>query len=283
MTDAPTRAVFRPVPLTGPAGRLFAVWYPPSPDVTGPGFDLLCLPPFAEEMNRCRRMVALQARSLAARGIGVLTVDLYGTGDSGGDFCDARWPIWIGDAGAAVDWLVAETGRPIGLWGIRFGGLVALALAEADPDRFARLALWNPVANGQTMITQVLRIRIAAEMGRADQDGADTRTLRQWLADGREVEVAGYALHPELVAAIDGLRLGAFSPPARMPVDWFELVGEAGRPLPPASRSIIEAWQKANCSISVHQPAGPPFWSLPDTTECPALDLVAATSNALAG
>src|SRR3546814_1526626 len=62
------------------------------------------------EMNRSRRMAALQARALAALGIDVLLLDLFGTGDSAGDFRDARWEIWREDAMAAVAWLGARCG-----------------------------------------------------------------------------------------------------------------------------------------------------------------------------
>ena len=51
---------------------------------------VLYLHPFAEEMNKCRPMLALTARQLAARGVQVLAVDLHGTGDSSGEFRDAR-------------------------------------------------------------------------------------------------------------------------------------------------------------------------------------------------
>ncbi len=281
MTVITTRATFRPVTLAGEAGRLFAVWYPPADKTTGPGWDLVCLPPFAEELNRSRRMMALQARAFAARGIGVLLFDLSGTGDSTGHFGDGRWPVWLADARTAADWLQRETGRPVGLWGLRFGGLMATALIGQEPGRFARLALWNPVTNGQSMVNQLLRIRIAAEMGRSEAVGVDTRRLRGWLADGDIVEVAGYALHPDLIATLDDLRLARVTPSQSLPVDWFELIAEAGRPLSPAARPVIEGWQQAGCRIAVHTPAGAPFWSLPDTTLCPALDLIRATTMAL--
>ena len=45
---------------------------------------VLYLHPLAEEMNRSRRMAALQARALAAAGCEVLQPDLLGCGDSAG-------------------------------------------------------------------------------------------------------------------------------------------------------------------------------------------------------
>ncbi len=51
--------------LQGAQGQLFSVYHPSS--LSGPARGgLVYLPPFAEEMNRARRMAALQARRLAA-------------------------------------------------------------------------------------------------------------------------------------------------------------------------------------------------------------------------
>ena len=122
-----------PLFLVGSAGPLFAVYHAPAP--TGPAVGgLIYLPPFAEEMNRSRRMAALQARSLAASGIGVLLLDLYGTGDSGGEFAAARWRIWLDDVATAADWLVARLPGPLGLLGLRLGGMLAAAAAVAAPE-----------------------------------------------------------------------------------------------------------------------------------------------------
>ncbi|HEY9550049.1 MAG TPA: hypothetical protein VIR45_11165, partial [Kiloniellaceae bacterium] len=87
--------------LDGPAGPLFAVHHAAAP-ASRQGLGLVYLPPFAEEMNRSRRMAALQARRLAALGVDDLLLDPFGTGDSAGDFGDARWEIWREDARTAI-------------------------------------------------------------------------------------------------------------------------------------------------------------------------------------
>ena len=61
--------------------------------------------PFAEEMNKSRRMAALQARALADAGWAVLQIDLAGCGDSSGDFGDADWATWVADVRTAATWL----------------------------------------------------------------------------------------------------------------------------------------------------------------------------------
>ncbi|MDZ7782423.1 MAG: hypothetical protein U5K56_05590 [Halioglobus sp.] len=49
-----------------------------------PKAHIVYLPPFGEEMNRCRAAVAEQARQFAAMGYSCILIDFYGTGDSEG-------------------------------------------------------------------------------------------------------------------------------------------------------------------------------------------------------
>jgi alpha/beta superfamily hydrolase len=72
--------------------------------------------PFVEEMNKSRRMAALQSRSLAARGYSVLQIDLFGCGDSSGDFADASWEIWVQDVVLGAQWLSQRVGGAVALW-----------------------------------------------------------------------------------------------------------------------------------------------------------------------
>ena len=123
--------------------------------------SLLFVPPFAEEMNRSRRVVALQAEALAAIGLGVLVLDLFGCGDSGGDFGEATWEQWLDDVSIAAAWLEQESQSAVGLWGLRLGASLAALAASRSADRFSRLLLWSPVARGQVFLTQFLRARVA--------------------------------------------------------------------------------------------------------------------------
>src|SRR5207249_8517309 len=80
---------------------------------------ILYIHPFAEEMNKSRRMAALQARAFAAVGWDVLSVDLMGCGDSDGDFGDATLDAWLQDVDAAHRWLATRGSGPVWLWGLR--------------------------------------------------------------------------------------------------------------------------------------------------------------------
>ena len=92
--------------LNGSAGRLFALLIRPNGSQAAPvSRSVLYCPPFAEEANRTRRAAVLLGRRLADIGVASLIVDPYGTGDSEGDFSDARLSIWQDDLGIAADWL----------------------------------------------------------------------------------------------------------------------------------------------------------------------------------
>jgi len=246
----------QPVLIEGPNGPLFAIHHPPAENAPERG-DLIYVPPFAEEMNQARRMAAMQARRLVHAGYGVLLLDPAGTGDSGGDFADARWDGWLEDIAAGLDWLEGR-GRPLaGLWGLRLGGLLAVAAARANPARVPRLLLWQPVTSGRTFLNQFLRLRVAAGLS-GDGERETTATLRAALAAGEPVEIAGYPLAPALAAAIEGADL-TVPPPEACAVAWLDMVASPDSPPPPASARTIAAWREAGVSVAHRTVVGEPF------------------------
>lgn len=252
--------------LATDAGQRFCLYHAAQGALRG---ALVYLHPFAEELNKTRRVAALQARALAAGGIAVLQLDLHGCGDSDDDFADARWEQWKRDVAHAREWLRQRTGVEPGLWGLRLGALLALDCARDDAPP-AQLLLWQPVMQGAAFMTQFLRLRVAGAMLDEHAPASGTRELRATLAGGQSLEVAGYELAPALVAAIDGLDGAAMAPPC--PVTWIEIVAAPERPAPPAAARIAEKWGTA-----VHTVAAPMFWSTQEIEESPAL--IAFTSS----
>ena len=273
MILAPGEAPAEPFFLERANGQRYCLFHPPVGACRG---ALLYVHPFGEEMNRSRRMAALQARELAALGYGVLQLDLYGCGDSSGDFGDARWDLWLQDLAASAAWLRQRLGQPITLWGLRLGALLALDYARAAPHPVAAIILWQPVASGAVHLTQFLRLRMAGEL-LADGAGqpAGTATLRAALQAGEVLEVGGYDLAPELAASIDALDAATLAP-TNCPVHWFEAVGGASRALPPGAERIAAGWRAQGVDLHVNVVHCPPFWSTPEVTVCPAL--LASTS-----
>jgi len=253
-------------------GRRFCILH--SPDGT-PRRSVVYVHPFAEEMNKARRMAALQARRLAARGVAVLQIDLHGCGDSSGDFGEARWESWKRDVEAAIGLLSARFPAPVTLWGLRLGAALA---AEIVHPRVDRLLLWQPVPNGSQFLSQFLRLRLASEMLASGAATTAMRELTQTLAAGRSLEIAGYDLHPDLARAIERVKLESIVPSAKR-VDWLEVVAEGMSPRPAAGR-VRDAWRARGIEANLGVATGEPFWTTVEIAECS--ELLELTDKALA-
>jgi exosortase A-associated hydrolase 2 len=224
--------------------------------------QVILVPPFAEEMNKSRRMFTLLAQSLKSRGCGALIPDLYGTGDSEGDFGDARWEIWKQDLALVWRYLADQGASPISLLGLRLGALLAMQCVCDGLLPANRVVLWQPVVSGNAFMTQFLRLRIAANMAAKTQE--TTQSLRERLAAGESLEVAGYTLAPELASAIDAASMQALPPKNSLTVHWMEISAA----ISPASRRIIDGWRDA---VSETVVAGTPFWTTTEITVAPEL------------
>ena len=252
--------------LDTPDGPRFCLYHAPRGACRG---ALVYVHPFAEEINRARRMAALGARVLATQGYGVLLLDLHGCGDSGGDFGDATWDGWLRDIACARAWIEERLGRTAGLWGVRVGALLAVAHAQTAPVAPERLLLWQPVTNGSGYLNGFLRLRLAGELLAGGSDSGGTDALREALLAGESLEIAGYALNPQLAAGLDAADARALGP--RCPIHWFEVMAADGRALPPAAVRVADTWRLQGSRVDVRQVAGPQFWSAPETVDCPAL------------
>lgn len=232
---------------------------------------------FSEEMNKSRRMVALQARALALAGHAVLIPDLLGCGDSAGDFGDAGWADWIDELVSACQWLrqacrdwqpgtQAET-PPLTLWGLRGGALLAAAAAAQLGD-VPTLLLWQPAATGKPLLQQFLRLHSVAALT-GDGERSNTGTLKALLAAGETVEVAGYRLSPTLAHGLEQARL---SPAAGVrQLHWLELSSREDATLSPASTGCLAAWQQAGTQVHTKVLRGPAFWQTLEIEDAPAL------------
>ena len=261
--------------LPAEPGNRFCIYHPAD---GGAGCSFVYAHPFCEEMNKARRMAALQSRRLAAAGYAVLQIDLFGCGDSSGDFAEARWEIWKRDLQIALGWLKSRLDGPLGLWGLRLGATLAADVARDPPVPIEQLLLWQPVSNGEQFLTQFLRLRLAAEMLADGAAQSGVRELRETLARGVPLEIAGYDLHPRLAAEIDA---ASFADPVPVVerVHWLEVTAAVDAKLSPASRRALEAWRSRGLDVRATAVTGEPFWSTIEVTECEAL--LAATEGSL--
>ena len=263
-------SVLSPFFLHGSAGNLFTLFFSSGEKAAPAEHFILFFPPFTEELNKSRRMISQQSRKFAEMGYGVLVVDYYGTGDSEGDFGDATWDIWQRDLTLIAAWLDEQGAKQVTLWGLRFGALLAMHSIPLFQEKLSRILLWQPVIRGDLMMTQFLRLRLAADMIGAGNK-VTVRDLRDQLNEGSNVEVAGYELSPNLVAGIDGLGLLNLEARGLPPVEWFEVVSTEEQSISPASQKVLDAWGELGMKVNIQTVVGEPFWVTPEITVLPAL------------
>ncbi len=269
------QADFIPTYIKGSSGYLFSIYFPPLPVDSGQK-NIIYIPPFAEESNRCRAMMAKQARNLAKKGIGVLAIDLYGTGDSEGNFVDGNWDQWISDVKIAIEWLKEQHSQKCNtLWGVRLGAMLAADVALETED-INKLIFWQPVLNGKNYLTQFLRIRIAANFNNNDKT-LGTKELRQQFKDKRSVEVSGYEISPELAFSIDNIETSKITSLGTINIDWFEILTSEKANISRSTQKVIKACSNTGTTISLHQVSGPAFWQLHERILAP--DLISETTK----
>ena len=278
--STPTGIPAEPFFLKADVGERFCLFHPPHPNGEHRG-AFIYIHPFGDEMNKSRRMAAMQARAFAAMGFGVLQIDLFGCGDSSGEFSDARWNIWKQDLAIARSWLENRVATPVSLWGLRLGALLALDFARSSENTIDQIILWQPVINGESFLNQFLRLRLANEIfaGAASEKATGTNTMRTSLSNGETLEVAGYELAPGLAAAIDGLKAAELVV-AKSTIRWFEIVADSSRSMTPAGANVVNEWKRNGVDPHVHLVPCSPFWATQEISEC--AELVSATQKIFA-
>jgi len=250
--------------LPGSQGKLFAVNHLPDRSKS-PEHAVMFFAPFAEEMNKSRRMMALQARQLAALGCSVLLVDCFGTGDSEGDFSEARWEIWEQDMLLAYNHLRDQGCQKFSFIGFRLGALLAMQVSRLAGSDIERIIFWQPVISGQVFMNQFLRLKIAAEM-LGDGGKITTNDLRELLKKGEHVEIAGYELSGELFNKIESIKLQDLLDANATPVSWFEISMSEDRPLPVVAKKLLDKCEQSGVNINLEVIKGESFWITPEIT-----------------
>lgn len=224
--------------------------------------SVVLAPPFAEEMNKSRRMCARMARGLAQDGWRVVRLDLYGCGDSSGELRDATWARWIEDLQGEASRSAAQTGGPLWIWCVRAGALFAQAMLDAVPG--AHLLLWQPVLSGSLHLQQFMRLRHAAQLLRAG--GAAGELPPQPPANAGLTEVAGYELPP---AVAQGLGEASFTWSAARGgrVVWLELAANGAAQASFATQRVLDALRGDGAELRFEQLPGAPFWQSAEIVE----------------
>jgi uncharacterized protein len=253
--------------VAGPRGDRFRlVTQPARGPVRG---TVLALPPFAEEMNKSRRMCARMARAMAQHGWRVVQCDLHGCGDSAGELHDASWQIWLDELRAELEQIPALGEN--WLWATRAGALLLAPLLDSAADRRFDVLLWQPIESGAAHLAQLLRLHTGARvLGAARADGDVTPMQR--LKAGQEVEVGGYVLSARLAADLQQATL-ELPNTQRSRVVWCELAHAAGNA--GAVSATAARWDgrlaERGVQLEIESMPGPAFWQTQEIEECDEL------------
>ena len=253
--------------MHAPRGRRFAVLTRPDAPPVG---KLLFLHPFAEEMNRSRRMVALAAQMFASHGWIVLQLDHLGSGDSDGDLGDVRWQDWLDDVASGWNWLqgTASDG-PTVLWALRAGSLIAADwMRQTQMD--VPLLLWQPILSGRQYLTQFLRLKASSAMLDASITKTSVTEMRRELASGESVEIIGYRLPADVAARMEMASLELPSGYSS-PVAVFEVASGDPTPLTPALGEFARLLDAGGTPVSVEVVRGASFWQSQEIEIAPGL------------
>lgn len=260
---------FDPFFIDGSGGRLFTICYRAASDARS--HAVVVVPPFAEEMNKARRQTALAARALAAAGVTTFITDLRGTGDSDGDFGQASVGHWRDDLASSLAYVHAQNFEHVSFLAVRGGALLVSDFLHHHDFVPTSTVLWQPVANGKTMLSQFLRLKAAASLV-SGTEGVSVRELRAQIAQNESVEVAGYTLSPALVNEFDDLMLRDL--PACGAVHWMN-VGRADDQPSPVVQGVLDHLSARDIDATFQSHDGEPFWSTVEIALAP--DLIAAT------
>ena len=246
------------------SGNLFAVFYDSKKVESKEAF--LFVPPFADEMNKSRRMISLQAKAFQAQGHAVLILDLFGTGDSSGDFSETSWEIWKNNLNDAWLWLKEQGYQTIHFWGIRLGCLLALDTAQQFDLSVSSFIFWQPVTSGERFVTQLLRLRIAEKFGQEHNE--TVKQLRESYVEGNTLEIAGYTMPSKLLSEISKLQMGDIELSSE--VIWMECSVSDAEILP-GSLKVIEYWRSKRVRVKPDCVQGRAFWNSVEIEEVPHL------------
>jgi pimeloyl-ACP methyl ester carboxylesterase len=182
-----------------PAARLFACHHPPSEGDSDDGV-VLCYP-MGHEYIRTHRLYRFLARRLAEAGLHVLRFDYFGTGDSPGEFEEARLERWVDDAAAALAELRHRFSvRHVYVAGLRLGAAVGW-LAGIQHGGVDGLVLWDPVTSGPEYLDDIIAHESQRRQGSPARDLGDDRDRRG------PREIVGFPMTEAMYADIAALDL----------------------------------------------------------------------------
>jgi exosortase A-associated hydrolase 2 len=232
------------------------------------GRCVLICPPFAEEMNKSRRMLTELAQRLMQEDIGLVIPDLYGTGDSEGDFADASIDRWIEDLAFTEQWIKEKGWYVDALLGIRLGCMLALKYADGRGSHPIKAIFWQPSLEGSRELDQFLRLRVAASMMADIKETVSG--LKEIIALEKALEISGYTISEKLARDMEVLRLNEVSNQSLSELNWFQVLRDQDAQLPMPVRNVVDQL-KLKVKIQLDSIVGESFWASNEVNVHPGL------------
>ncbi len=170
---------------------------------------VILVPPFAEEMNRSKRMFVLCAQKLSEIGLNVICFDYAGTGDSEGEWGDFSYADWYQNFLDVYNYSQTKGFQSVDIISLRFGSLLSADAIVNECIAINNCIFWDPVEKGESFIRQLIRTKIAAEMSLAENKSEKYNYLNELDQHGY-IEIAGYKLTEELIESIKSLKLSDY-------------------------------------------------------------------------
>lgn len=239
-------------------GALFALHYVAS--ISQAKGTVLLIPPFGEELNKCCRMMHSMATTMSAQGYHCVLFDLYGTGDSSGEFFEATWSLWLSNIADMMRWTEQQGLSVTHFLGIRSGALLlGDYLARYPTASFKSLLLWQPMIEGREQVDFIQRL-------------ARLQTTPESSSSDEMLQVAGYRMAPDLLADLHKTRLIDLKLVGLRDIAWFDVVASEDSLCSEPISAILNHW-KAHSSCTYHKIVGAPFWNTQEIVTVPELIL----------
>jgi exosortase A-associated hydrolase 2 len=233
----------------------------------------LILPPFGDEMNKCRHLFTQLRQQLFLLKQDLLVLDPYGTGDSAGDLSDTTLQIWTSDYLALLALARQRGYQRVNLVAVRFGYVQLLDLMQHElPLTLNKLLLWQPL-QVPTFLQQLFRLKIAEQMSVGQK--VSQKQLEGEIIAGATLEIAGYPISAPLLQSIQQAPVELASQ-LNAPLLWLET-----NPMPqcgPLVQQQLKNLQQKNQAQFIHLQADP-YWNSAELVQAP--ELLAASCHFL--
>ena len=167
--------------------------------------SVIFVPPFAEEMNRSKRMYVLCARLLADAGIHSICFDFAGTGDSSGEWGDFDYSDWKNNLINVYQYAKKSTPN-VSLITLRDSALISLDLIKQAEIQVNKCVLWDPMDSGEVLTRQLIRMKIANAMT-SDFKKITTQEVLDGIEQAGYLEVAGYHISSDLMTSLKSQKI----------------------------------------------------------------------------